>query len=781
MITQNKDGSWNNGSCFGPTKTIKILKRENDILHGESIEILKQRLGFLSKEEENNLITSSTNILEKCVDSSFSNISKEDNTGLVIGKIQSGKTLSFTALIALARDNGYRIVIVISGRTNMLLGQTNKRLIEDLVSKDRNISIERNASDPKQKSVSIKAITRKLKSKNDKLIILPVLKHQGRLLTLKKIFKNQTIKDLLSMKSVLIIDDEADQASLNTEARNNAKYGLSNKSAIYSSIINLRYELPNHSFIQYTATPQGPLLINSLELLSPDWHVLLTPGRKYTGGNDFFNGEYDIVKSIKIEGNYPPEIDNLTSPPESLVSSIIEFMILAVLMGDSIKDKKIYNNRATMLIHPTWRVAETDEAKSIESFYDWTENILEMYEEELEDGEFSMFEKEYRIIKERLEPKNIFKKFPSFENVIIAIKENAFDDIKVHKVVGGMLEKGEEFPWDSCSFHILVGGQLLDRGFTVENLIMTYMPRDSKGSNQSDTIEQRCRFYGYRGDYLPFCRVYLNKNLINDYQSYNEFENELGDYLSKHSLDEFYKNGSRILMNKGLIPTNMSRISDKIISSHMKGSQYFHPQFPYLDENNSLISLFIENIKNHNQYILKPKKKEDQKKNVTHRVTKIPIDKIIEMLIHFETNNMFEKLKLKDILRYIDKLKDKSEECWIIEIAYEKETPRTRTVIKTEEPTNGTNQFTMQALFAGDTKFDTGEIYFGDTGLLRKTNNISSNDFDYNDELIIQIHKIKAAQKTEAKEIKNKIFSTLGFFFPENFQLRYMSKLKNEI
>ena len=52
---------------------------------------------------------------------------------------------------------------------------------------------------------------------------------------------------------------------------------------------------------------------------------------------------------------------------------------------------------------------------------------------------------------------------------------------------------------------------------------------------------------------------------------------------------------------------------------------------------------------------------------------------------------------------------------------------------------------------------------------------------DYNDELIIQIHNVKAAEKTEAKEIKNKIFSTLGFYFPENFQIRYMSKIKSKI
>ena len=80
----------------------------------------------------------------------------------------------------------------------------------------------------------------------------------------------------------MIIDDEADQASLNTYARSNSKsedWEEDEHSSTYSSILNLKLVLPNHSYIQYTATPQGPLLINLMDLLSPEFHVVLTPGK----------------------------------------------------------------------------------------------------------------------------------------------------------------------------------------------------------------------------------------------------------------------------------------------------------------------------------------------------------------------------------------------------------------------------------------------------------------------------------------------------------------------
>ena len=98
---------------------------------------------------------------------------------------------------------------------------------------------------------------------------------------------------------MLIIDDEADQASLNGYAYKNSKsedWEEDEYTATYKSIMNLRNSLPNHSYVQYTATPQGPLLISIVDLLSPKHHTVLTPGKSYTGGKTFF-----VVSRTKIK------------------------------------------------------------------------------------------------------------------------------------------------------------------------------------------------------------------------------------------------------------------------------------------------------------------------------------------------------------------------------------------------------------------------------------------------------------------------------------------------
>ena len=74
---------------------------------------------------------------------------------------------------------------------------------------------------------------------------------------------------------MLIIDDEADQASLNTQERKNNRKGTFDESAIFNSLKQLKDSLPNHSFIQYTATPLANLLIDQYNILSPKWHVIL--------------------------------------------------------------------------------------------------------------------------------------------------------------------------------------------------------------------------------------------------------------------------------------------------------------------------------------------------------------------------------------------------------------------------------------------------------------------------------------------------------------------------
>ena len=102
-----------------------------------------ENLTFLTDTEKNNISKSTVEILENCVPSEFTSDSQKSNTGVVIGRIQSGKTMSFLSLISLARDNNYGLIIILAGRTNLLLKQTKDRLNDSLVKTDRNIKLIR--------------------------------------------------------------------------------------------------------------------------------------------------------------------------------------------------------------------------------------------------------------------------------------------------------------------------------------------------------------------------------------------------------------------------------------------------------------------------------------------------------------------------------------------------------------------------------------------------------------------------------------------------------------
>ena len=119
--------------------TIREINRNNNqvIEDGESLMEFLSLQEKLNDEEKENIRNSTIEILKKCIPSKFNNNNKENNTGIVIGKIQSGKTLSFTSLICLANDNEYKIIIIIAGRTELLLGQTIDRLTKDLIEPDK--------------------------------------------------------------------------------------------------------------------------------------------------------------------------------------------------------------------------------------------------------------------------------------------------------------------------------------------------------------------------------------------------------------------------------------------------------------------------------------------------------------------------------------------------------------------------------------------------------------------------------------------------------------------
>ena len=243
-------------------------------IDGPEIRRLQSRYqGRVAEEEWDGVVETAASILGRCPNP---NGGERSITGLALGKVQSGKTLSYTALIALAIDNGYRVTVVLAGTKNPLLAQNYARLCQDLDAQRPGITPFRN---PQPQDAEV--IQGVLHGQGHALIV--VLKNRGRLDDVRRLMATPELRVI----PTLIIDDEGDEASLNTQFRRGRR------SATYQSILSLRQALLTHAYIAYTATPQANLLISGIDGLSPDFGVMVDPGGGYCGGETFFGDDRD--------------------------------------------------------------------------------------------------------------------------------------------------------------------------------------------------------------------------------------------------------------------------------------------------------------------------------------------------------------------------------------------------------------------------------------------------------------------------------------------------------
>jgi len=297
----------------------------------------------LDDQGRHRLTQEAANILSQCVPPE---LVTESTTGLVVGYVQSGKTMSYTTVAALARDNGYRMVIVITGTSVPLFGQSSGRLKRDLRLADRPDRKWQWFENPRPQGGDLRSIEDTLADWNDRSV--PETEHQTVLIAVMK--NHSRLNDLIQILDgldlrgvpVLVIDDEADQASLNTRVRQN------DESTTYHRLLEIRQRLPHHTFLQYTATPQAPLLINIIDTLSPRFADVLVPGGAYTGGRDFFLRKPQLVATIP-PGDVPSRTNVLAEPPESLLNALRTFFV-GVAVGLVAPDGE--RNRS-MLVHPS--------------------------------------------------------------------------------------------------------------------------------------------------------------------------------------------------------------------------------------------------------------------------------------------------------------------------------------------------------------------------------------------------------------------------------------------
>lgn len=251
---------------------------KNIIDRGHNISELQQVLLYkMEPEDVSTLIKKALTCVSNLPDLNDSGVNK---TGLLLGLIQSGKTYALTTSIALAADNGYRFFIVLTTDNNWLYKQTFKRLQKDLP----RLSI--------QNKTSLDGVLLWPASLTDKGngLVLVVSKNPRVLQDLVSGLESFSNLPNVNLPNVLIIDDEADQASLDTQTNRRAKNPQIVPGKINTLINQVRSKFPSCTYLQVTATPQALFLQDKLSPNRPEFTILIEPGKGYVGGNTFFIG-----------------------------------------------------------------------------------------------------------------------------------------------------------------------------------------------------------------------------------------------------------------------------------------------------------------------------------------------------------------------------------------------------------------------------------------------------------------------------------------------------------
>jgi len=454
------------------------------------------------------IFCNAADILSQCPNPNDS--APDAKTGIVIGKVQSGKTSNFIALTALSFDNGYGINIILGGNKNNLLDQNVQRIkgyYRDVSEMD-----ELAILNTKQTKSLLNAQTiRNFLSEGRKVIIVG-LKHTKHINIIADIFKDTALRDV----PTLIIDDEGDQATLNT------RVNTEEMSSTYKAAVKLKGELQRHCFVSITATPQANILIQTCDMLSPDFGILVYPGDEYCGLHEFHGEKQDTL--IRIISEDEPNLLDEDGVPDSFRDSLATFFV-----GGALRRYRGDNKNHAMLIHPSQK--KLDHKRVIDKVTgvvnDWKEKAKEIANG-IDDICFSSFNDLLKKAYDHFVSDGVA--MPEYEELYPYVIEC------VKKCASPHLCNSDEDASNNAKFYpnnIFVGGNMVERGITIKGLAVTYIMRRAKGKANVDNTEQRARWFGYKKSFLDVCRVYTTQTIKEDFSAIYEHEDDLWDSIER--------------------------------------------------------------------------------------------------------------------------------------------------------------------------------------------------------------------------------------------------------
>jgi hypothetical protein len=380
---------------------------------------------------------------------------------------------------------------------------------------------------------------------------------------MKNVAHLQSLTDLLSSVDLsqvpaIIFDDEADQASLNTRPTDPVA------SSTYRHIQALRQTLPRHTYLQYTATPQAPLLITRIDSLSADFAELVSAGAEYVGGREFFRPPAPHVTVIPLAEIYPDR-QLPHAPPESLLRAMQVFFV-GVAAG-RFRPTQQYRS---MLIHPSKATA------THRQYYDWTNGLKSHWHQLLVTAGADREDLIEDFRAAHVDLARTCHDLPTFDQIQTKLP------VAINQTTVTLVNSvdGREVHWQNGYSHILVGGEKLGRGYTVKGLTVTYMPR-SPGGWTADTIQQRARFFGYHRSYLGYCRVYLHSDVRTAYAAYVIHEEDMRARLNEHRGRPLQEWRRLFYLDPRLAPTRRNVLSSPYFRPRLTDG-WFVPRAPHL-------------------------------------------------------------------------------------------------------------------------------------------------------------------------------------------------------
>lgn len=465
--------------------------------------------------------------------------------GLVLGYVQSGKTANYSALIAKAADLGYKLVIVLSGIHNALRQQTQRRL-------DRELGVSGDGVGTPEPGRRWIAITTSDLNGDFRPGTLNANVLQGNELVLAVVKKNATVLRRLAEwmgaaapreLPVLIIDDEADQASINTGGNRlppeeladltdedmdgaDAQDELS-PSAINAMVRALLQTFGRVSYVGYTATPFANVLINHegidrevFEDLYPrDFIVALPRPAGYVGAEALFGREallgeldgspgLDVIKLVP-EGEVGLLIPGAGVAVDSFEPALVPSLERALhdfVLAAAAKMARAGDGAASMLIHTHQRVrVQNALAEQVQNFVTDLRQRWRYDRGEIEGTLRQHWEGEFRPLTSSL----AVQYDVPFEALVEHL-DRLFRDPIIVLVLNSASDDVLDYDADPSLKAVLIGGNRLSRGLTLEGLLVSYFVRNTR---YFDTLLQMGRWFGFRNDYVDLTRLWTTGQL----------------------------------------------------------------------------------------------------------------------------------------------------------------------------------------------------------------------------------------------------------------------------